>query len=484
KEVPEHYRNEKILDKYYYYYDNSMRKYLLQENDRFLIIHGEFIHIGIDEMLSGNELLTKLFTLYEDKYNEFLDTLDFISGRFVIIVGNREKVEVYPDATNSGSAFFLKNTNILSSHANLLSDCFNLQERDIPDGYKNILLNTPYEEVGSTIPNYSLTLGTNDFHRFFPRENNKYTYLEEGQKFQLIERFWKKQLNITFEESDNVILSLTGGGDSRTSLALIREHLDKVKLFTYAATDGMDKSNSSTKGLSIDNDIVKQMVKDLKLKHRFFYFDQDDKTLTNDEYNAINKNSIAMHSRFFVAYLRQNYDLNNLIHVRANQLEIVQAYVVRHNHKIDNIEYALQAFNERFRKYINTEEDKRITAEMFYDYIDKTNFDESIYDYKILDLFYWEAFMGRWYPEVLNSHDIVCRTLSPYNHRALIDITLSFPLQKRRERYFQYELIDRNFSVLNFFGLNTVKNLYEQSKSYKNTGTRKYAQKALFKQFS
>src|SRR5699024_10353891 len=134
KEVPEHYRNEKILDKYYYYYDNSMRKYLLQENDRFLIIHGEFIHIGIDEMLSGNELLTKLFTLYEDKYNEFLDTLDFISGRFVIIVGNREKVEVYPDATNSRSAFFLKNTNILSSHANLLSDCFNLQERDIPDG--------------------------------------------------------------------------------------------------------------------------------------------------------------------------------------------------------------------------------------------------------------------------------------------------------------------------------------------------------------
>src|SRR5699024_3365657 len=101
----------------------------------------------------------------------------------------------------------------------------------------------------------------------------KYTTLTEEEKFKLIERFWKEQLNITFKKSKNVILSLTGGGDSRTSLALIREHLDDVKLFTYAATDGMDETNNSTKGLSVDNHIVKEMIKNLKLEHKFFYFD-------------------------------------------------------------------------------------------------------------------------------------------------------------------------------------------------------------------
>src|SRR5699024_4214957 len=35
---------------------------------------------------------------------------------------------------------------------------------------------------------------------------------------------------------------------------------------------------------------------------------------------------------------------------------------------------------------------------------------------------------------------------------------------KRKERYFQYELVNRNFPVLNFYGLNDFKNLYEKNR--------------------
>lgn len=481
--LPAYYNNKNILDKYFYYYDNQLKEFIVEKNGRFLIIHGEFIHIGINNMFSKTKLLNELFVLYEENYDAFLDTLDFISGRFVIIVGNCEKVEVYPDATNSRSAFFLENKHTIASHAHILNDCFNLKERNLSETLKNILLNTPYEKVGSTISNYSLTLGTNNFKRYFPRENNKYAYLTENQKFELIEKFWKEQLNIAFKKSNNVILSLTGGGDSRTSLALIKEHLEKVKLFTYATTDGLDETNSSTKGLSMDNSIVKKMVENLKLNHKFFYFDKEDKTLTEEEYRAITKNSIAMHSRFFIAYLRKNYDLTNLTHIRANLLEIGQAYIGRHKNKPDSIETALEAFKNRFRSDIKNENDEKVMEEMFFDYIDKTNFGENFYNYKILDLFYWEVFMGRWYPEVLNTHDIICETVSPYNHRALIDITLAFPFQKRRERYFQYELVNRNFPVLNFFGLNNNKNLYEQKKHNNLSVINKTKRNKLFKVF-
>lgn len=98
---------------------------------------------------------------------------------------------------------------------------------------------------------------------------------------------------------------------------------------------------------------------------------------------------------------------------------------------------------------------------MFNDFIHETDYGNSTFDYHLLDLMYWEIHMGRWHCEILNTHDYVVETVSPYNHRALIDITLSFEYIKRKNRYFQYELINRNFPVLNFFGMNEVENLYE-----------------------
>lgn len=464
RKVPEYYDFKSVLHHFEYYYDKETYINLYEDANHFIIIHGHHMHVGKEECIENTLLPKILLNNYINNYPAFIDTLDYIGGRFVVIIGNINKVEVYPDATNSRSTFFLKEKTTLSSHAHLLNDCFNLKSKDMNGGFKNTLLNTPFEGMGSTIPNYSLNLFTNKFKRFFPRENNKYVKLDETAKFELIESFWKKQLDIISKDNDNIILSLTGGGDSRTSLALIKEHLAKVKLFTYASTDGYNEKTNTNKILSIDNFIVKQMVNDLKFDHKFFYFDEDDKEITEDEKYVISKNSIARHSAFFVSYLRQNFNVNNLIHIRANLLEIGQAYLIKNEYEDDNLATALQKIMYRFKASIRTDKDRENVEKMFDAYIKETNFGESLYDYHILDILYWEIFMGRWYPEMLNTHDIACDTVSPYNHRALIDITLSLNYRKRKERYFQYELINRNFPVLNFYGLNNFKNLYEKNR--------------------
>src|SRR5699024_1104804 len=50
------------------------------------------------------------------------------------------------------------------------------------------------------------------------------------------------------------------------------------------------------------------------------------------------------------------------------------------------------------------------------------------------------------------------------NVRAIIDITLSFEFQKRKNNYVFSELINRNYPVLNFYGKNKLSNLYEDNK--------------------
>jgi len=462
--VPEYFSKINILENYSYYFDPHLDIKIIQENNRFIIIHGQVYHVGIDEELEINILKSKLFEYYFTDYQEFLDLLDFLAGRFVIIIGNSDEIRIFPDATHSRSTYFIKDTYSVSSHVNLLKDSFKLKKADIVKGMHNTLIQTPYENVYSILSNHSLTLKTNHFKRFFPRSNNGYTDLSEDRKFELIERFWQRQLDKIYEMTSNVFLTLTGGGDSRTSLALLKKQIKNTVLVTYAYTDGFDDSTPTGSTLSVDNTIVKQIINEFKLNHKFLYFDQEDKELTPQENLAISKNSIARHSSFFVAFLRSNFDINNLTHIRANLLEIGQAYPYKNSYKENTLDSALEWFLKRHKAYLKTDADYQEAKRMFNEYTNITNFGEGLYDYHILDIYYWEIQMGRWYPELLNTHDIVCNTITPYNHRALIDITLSFNYKKRKNRYFQYELINRNFPILNFFGLNNTKNIYEQQR--------------------
>src|SRR5699024_3530119 len=76
--------------------------------------------------------------------------------------------------------------------------------------------------------------------------------------------------------------------------------------------------------------------------------------------------------------------------------------------------------------------------------------------------------MGRWHSEILNENDVCFETVMPFNMRAMIDISLSYSRIQRRSGYLFEELINKNFPILNFYGKNEKKNLYEQQKGKEN----------------
>lgn len=462
--VPKYYSKRTILNKYDYHFDNVMDVHLYEDEGKFILIHGDFVHVGIDDELNKEELIQSLYYTYFNDYDSFLDTLDFMGGRFVIIIGNDDGISVYPDATNSRSTYYTTDRNVLSSHIFLINDNFKYNRPEGNSRLFNMLLKSARENVRSTVANHQFDLFNKTHTRFFPRGDNKYTALAENEKFDLIERFWKKQLDQYFKHSGKMVFSLTGGGDSRFSLALMKDYMDNVEFFTYASTNGDDNSSYAARILSIDDHIVKQMLEDLNINHKFFYFDEVDKTLTKEENFALSKNTIARHSAFVIPYMKKYYSDLPLNHIRANLLEIGQTFYFKSEYKENNIESSKTAFRNVHKRYLNEGESESVIDDMFDDYVDEMKFGEQTYDYHILDLHYWEIKMGRWHTEMLNTHDIVFNTISPFNHRAMIDITLSFSYEKRRDRYFQYEIVNRNYPVLNFYGLNNKKNLYEQNR--------------------
>lgn len=467
--IPDRYNYTKVLNRYHFYFSDSIELKLYEEQKSFIIIHGHFAHVGINDEYESNELLKNLLYQYKGNYTQYLETLDFIGGRYVIIIGDEEHVNIYPDAGHTRSVYVAMTKNIVASHVHLINDQLKEEKSNISYALSNALLKTPYKNIQSLIPNHVFNMYEKEYTRFFPREENRYKKLDENERLELFERFWKKQLEYYFSKYDNFVLSLSGGGDSRFSLALLREHLDEVQVFTYANTDGQDDTNATSKMLSLDNTIVKQMLHDIRLNHQFFYFDKKNMQLTKEQNNIVNKNTISRHSAYLIPFFLENYPQNDLMHFRANLLEIGQARYMRHGMRESNIDELKITFNKKYKKFLKPEDDEDTFDRTLEEFLTDMDYGTGVYDYHLLDLYNWEIRLSRWHSEILNTHDVVFDTVTPYNHRAIIDISLSFDYEKRRDEYMYKELINRNYPILNFYGDNSELNLYEQvrNKKYK-----------------
>src|SRR5699024_10271457 len=293
------------------------------------------------------------------------------------------------------------------------------------------------------------------------RAKNKYTSLDIDEKIEMVSKLWKSQLDYYTNNFENLAFSLTGGNDSRVSLAMLKPFKGKVKFFTYATKNfDQDFSNFRSKILNLDQYIVKQIISDIPLNHTFFYLDENPKQLTPKEKQVINRNTIKPHGQNIIPYYNYLFPKDYVIHIRANILEIGSA-------SYRNIETPnnISSIDSKLRGYIG-KLFHNIPTETYNTYLQNgltsLGYSNTHFDYHTLDLYYWEDRMGRWYSEVLNETDVAFDTLSPFSLRAIIDISLSLSYQERKSNILFNELINKNYSVLNFYGKNNLNNLYEQ----------------------
>lgn len=167
-----------------------------------------------------------------------------------------------------------------------------------------------------------------------------------------------------------------------------------------------------------------------------------------------------------IKHYNNNFNEQDTIHIRANLLEIGRAYYLKLD-KRNDINSVKNVFDNSF-KNSKSKVSKEILDSRFFESIRELYYDK-VFDYHILDLYYWENRMGRWFSEVLNETDTAFETFLPFNVRSIIDISLSFGIKERREDYMFKELINRNYPILNFYGENEVKNIYEQARDEKKS---------------
>ena len=424
-----------------------------------VLILGMCLYAGDDEKEISPA--ARLAEAWQHSTTALLDELDMLGGRFAVLTVEPDEVVIRQDAMGVRTVYFSPATRLVGSHACLLQEVAPLEERTAHEGRSAILVTwsrTPYLGMDALLPNHELRLPEWSVHRFYPREANRYAHMNLAERLQLFRNRWDRELDDLRSQDAELVMSLTGGADSRTGLALSWTHRDDFTMFTYtASTRGGGRYRKS---LAQDRVIVDRLLEIMpEARHQYFYFDDTASELTEAQQELVHKNTIGRHGPWLLPHYLREFSGGRHIHLRGAGYEVGRAYWdVRP--ETDNLASLRSLFLARTKKASSGESPAEAMA-YFDEGLRRWEYDGDLHGYHLRDLYYWEMRMGRWSAEIMNETDLAFETCIMINSRSLLEIALSFPLEDRRSGFFFAELINDTDPLLNFFGKNDLRNLYE-----------------------
>ncbi|MFD2759368.1 hypothetical protein [Gulosibacter faecalis] len=389
-----------------------------------------------------------------------------VAGRYMIMLKREHDVlRVYNDACGTRSVYYNSLRREVASHFDILDrltpETSSGEPYGVPLKLEKLWDKTANENVRSLIPNFRLDLIEGTQTRFFGTDPNMARSLSEEGRFALIERLWKEQLQKLVEVSGDlpIAFSMTGGFDSRTSLAMAREYKDLFTSFTYTtqgAVDGKEADTNWGRAMALDYSTVRKMEEFLPLGHSYIARAQKHATWVAANSGILDRNQTRTHGRWILPGYLELFSDPRTIHLRGNLQEIGRLHMGRSAASPEKRFVQLITYGTNLAK-----DDLARLVDYTSAGYEKHRYPEVTDNYDIGDIWYWEHRHGRWYSEVLNETDTVFDTVSPINVRRILDCYLAFPEFERKQAYAQYTLTHRNHPSLLFFGINSADDLYE-----------------------
>ncbi|MDO5617811.1 hypothetical protein [Kocuria sp.] len=429
------------------------------DDGRWVLAHGLLLYSGQDtrELNPAQRLLDA----WQQSQTAFLDALDDYGGRHLVLQGDGETVALYQDATGMRTIYVSEGAALVSSHANLIHDVAPHRERTLAEGRAGFMTawgRSPWVGIEALLPNHSLTLGSWTIERFFPRAENRYEHLSVADRVSLFQRKWDRMMLDLTNQNADLIMSLTGGWDSRTSMALSRAHLDRIQMFTYTSrTPGDDLRKGM---IARDEAVVDKLLEHIPAAgHTYFHIEDRHEKLPPGQQALVDANSVGNHFKWLLPHYMRSFPGDKVIHIRGNASAVGKSSWT--DLKSVNSQENLQKYYLRRTKKDAGHMPLNQRIQEFTDGYQRWGYHQNLYGFHRRDLYYWEIRLGRWSAEICNETDVAFETCAAMNVRSLLEMTLSFPIEQRKESFLFAELINQVFPILNFVGFNDERNLYE-----------------------
>ena len=377
----------------------------------------------------ADKVVERLHSLYRVSEEGFLDYLDLLTGRFVLVVTSPDRSFVLQDAAGILGLFYDGSSDelLVSSHASLIAL---LTGRSISATVRDFIgtreyinkrrhfpgLTTPHEGVRMLTPNTLLHLPGRTVERFFPRSP-----LERGRiTDELVEELatlFAAQVDMLIEKH-KLAVSITGGIDSRLTLASAVSHKDDILCFTYV----MDETSR------LDAELASRLCDHLGVAHTIFRVDPETCGEDLEEYLKVwSLNTSGMRSDAQGRLTKVFFDTYpaDRLHLKSNISEVARAAVRRYkkNFLPNSISPTTLA------KIYGINPAAPFVVDAFREYVEITDFKiERTFNYDIYDLFQWEYRMGTWQCLQVMDFDTSHNTVMLYNNRHVLKKMLGVPV--------------------------------------------------------
>lgn len=457
------------FDRYNLYVQEKQTAYSANEGSFYTAIIGHAYN-PFDGKCAEADLCKDLIAAYQVSLDAFFDKVSELTGLHVILLSDGKKLIACQDACGLTGCYFgkIEDEVFITEHPQLVADlcdlkvdpmverlvtsrCYNIGNRHLPGNL------TPYAQLKRLGANTYLSYDKSfRIQRFFPvRPHPEYkTEAEIQEHIKIVAELLHKGIECCTKKWDRCAISLTGGTDSKTTLACAKGLYNRFSYFSF----------HSKPQEFVDAEGAKKICSQLGLQHTLYHIPE-----SNDEIRDFAQiKMILAHSTSYIKNLADNeirkyiylHDLNAYdIELKSMASEVARVFLER-KYKIK----MPQTLNERHcsifqTRYFGDRKLLKWSDQEYYRFLREIGMEKPLYNYEHTDLFYWEIRMSCWGMSVISSQQLYHRVTIPMNNRKILEMMLSFPREERKldaihKRIMEYmnpEVVNAKVEIRNLY---------------------------------
>lgn len=364
-----------------------------------------------------NDPASYLLASLQRSDHAFLDAMDKLCGRYLIIRQRNDEIDFFNDATGMRATFYRSDFSAVASHAQLLTD---EAPQAIPfrTGFPGN--GTPFKGIKILTPNTALTIQADGGRvwRYWPRAPFTPLTPEEAATAALdFAATAIRKIKLPMR------LALTAGFDSRVMLTTMLRSGVPFRTYTYKTYAGVDIAvGRELAGLAgVTHELVNTAKPEGEIK------------------DALAAATYSNHHHWAVAGLVKWFPPNEVA-VTANLLEIGRCYYSKYKKAPEPTsaegmlglhKFSMRTAKEEIAAFDGSYDDA--VMPYYRDFLESSDYNAPRAIIDPYDQFYWEHRMGTWHGPNMNERDYYAEAFIPFNSRVIFEAMLGVPYDDRKE---------------------------------------------------
>lgn len=430
------------VDNYSVFQDGSLQSTIWKGLSGTLLLIGH-AYDPFSMQWKEEEILKELMKCLEKNEKPlFWEIINYLTGVFVLLFLQGKKVYVIGDASGMQTVYYAQKEGkvYVSSHTELIGEQLGLKwdpyiSRLVDYRFFPLLGNslpgnlTAYKEVRRLVPNHYTVLEPFKItrsKRFYTPSDRKLSVEEAACE---VADILHRNLELIVKKWDHPAISMTGGCDSRTTLAAANGLYNRFTYFSYISNEAEQ----------VDARAAHMLCKELGLPHTIYQIPARDEELDGiDEAREVlfcncgklspnNPNDVRKR-----VYFAENHDFD--IEVKSWASEIGRAYYSKRFH--GRTEFGDKPTPRKcttlYKFFLNNRKLVWETDRVFKEYLKNYFKQDSEKPLAWQEQFFWEFRVPSWNgPVITGEHRYSFDITIPYNNRRLLEALLSVSIEDR-----------------------------------------------------